>query len=102
MSWSRLGGLRHLGWRAIATIGVRERNRDKSRAVQLDRDKNGTVLNVVTASRTNADVTLRRPLVVPLRQDEESVSVVRFFADDARRLASRAREHLMPTQETRQ
>ena len=49
-------------WDAIATIGMRERSRDKSRALRLDRGKQGTVLNVVVASRTNVNLTLRHPL----------------------------------------
>ena len=80
-------------WAAIATISVRERSRDKSRAVQLDRDKKGTVLNVVIGSRTNVNLTLRHPLVVALPKGEESVNEVRLYADDARGLVSRAREH---------
>ena len=87
-------------WDAIATVGVRERSRDKSRALQLDRDEQGTVLNVVMASRTNVDVTLARPLVLPLRKGEESVTGLRLYADDARGLVSRVRQHLAPREET--
>jgi hypothetical protein len=80
-----------VGWEAIATIGVRERSREKSRAVQLDRDEKGTALNVVIASRTNVNLTLRHPLVVALPKGEESVTAVRLYADDARGLVSRVR-----------
>ena len=83
-----------VSWDAVATIGVRERGRDKSRALQLDRDEAGTVLNVVIGSRTNVDVKLRRPLVVPLRTGEESITELRLYADDAHDLISRAREQL--------
>ena len=83
-----------VSWDAVATIGVRERGRDKSRALQLDRDEAGTVLNVVIGSRTNVDVKLRRPLVVPLRTGEESIVELRLYADDAHDLISRAREQL--------
>ncbi len=78
-------------WEAIATIGVRERSRDKSRAVQLDRDEKGTVLNVVIASRTNVNLTLRHPLIVALPKGEESVTELRLCADDPRGLVSRVR-----------
>ena len=81
-------------WDAVATVGVRERSRDKSRAVQLDRDKKATVLNVVIASRTNVNLTLRHPLVLALPCGEESVTEIRLYADDARGLVSRIRGHL--------
>lgn len=88
-------------WDAIATIGVRERSRDRSRTVQLDRDERGSVLNVVIASRTNVDVTLRRPLVLPLRKGAEPVTGLRLYADDARGLVRRVREHLADREATR-
>jgi hypothetical protein len=52
------------------------------------------VLNVVIASRTNVDITLRRPLVVPLRTGEESITEFRCYVDDARDLVRRARGYL--------
>ena len=82
-------------WDDIATIRARERSRDKSRAIQLDRDEGSAVLNVVIASRTNVDITLRRPLVVPLRTGEESVSELRFYVDDARELVRRVRGYVV-------
>ena len=82
-------------WDDIATIRVRERSRDKSQAVQLDKAEGSAVLNVVIASRTNVDVTLRRPLVVPLRTGEESVTEFRFYVDDARELVRRVRGYLV-------
>ena len=81
-------------WDDIATIRVRERSRDKSRAVQLDKAEGIAVLNVVIASRTNVDITLRRPLVVPLRTGEESITEFRCYVDDARELVRRARGYL--------
>lgn len=84
-------------WEEIAAIGVRERGRERSRALQVDTDDEGSVLNVVIASRTNVDVTLRTPLVVPLRQGDETVTRIRFLSDDARALVGRVREHLEAT-----
>lgn len=81
-------------WDAVASVGARERGRERSRALQLDRDENSTVLNVVTTSRTNVDVKLSQPLVVPLPKGEETVTEIRLFADDSRELVSRARKHL--------
>lgn len=82
---------------AIATIGVQERSRDTSQALQIDRDEQGIVLNVVMASRTNVDLTLGRALAVPVRKGEESITKVRLYADDARELASRVRQNLALT-----
>ena len=82
-------------WDDIATIRVRERSRDKSRAVQLDKAEGIAVLNVVIASRTNVDITLRRPLVVPLRTGEESITEFRCYVDDARELVRWARGYLV-------
>jgi hypothetical protein len=81
-------------WDDIATVRVRERSRDKSRAVQLDKDEGSAVLNVVIASRTNVEITLRGPIVVPLRTGEESVTEFRFYVDDARELVRRVRGYL--------
>jgi hypothetical protein len=81
-------------WEAVESIDLRERNRDRSRALQVDRDEQTTVLNVVTASRTNVDLRLRHPLVLPLRQGAEPVTELRFLADDARALRRQVREHL--------
>lgn len=88
-------------WDAIARVGVRERSRDKSTAIQLDQDEQGTVLNVVVGSRTNVNVTLLRPLVVPLSKGEEPVTEIRLYADDARGLAKHVREHLASSETTR-
>ena len=78
-------------WDAVAGVAVRERGRERSRTVQLDRDDRGTLLHVVVASRTNVDVTFRRPVDIPLPGGTESVNGLRFFADDARELADRVR-----------
>lgn len=52
------------------------------------------MLNVVIASRTNVDVTLRRGLVVPVGRAEELATGIRLYADDARRLVILVREQL--------
>ena len=89
-------------WESIETIGVRVRSRDGSGTLQVDRDEEGNVLNVVMASQTNVDVTLRCPLVVPAgKGKEEQVMSLRLYADDASGLVSRASEHLATSQETR-
>lgn len=88
-------------WDAVATVGVRERSRDTSKALQVDRSEHAVVLNVVMGSRTDVDVRLRRPLLVPVRGGEESVTEVRLYADDPRALVAAAREHLAPAGQPR-
>ena len=43
-------------------------HRDRSRALQVDREEQGNVLKVVIASRTNVNITLRRGLVSLVRE----------------------------------
>jgi hypothetical protein len=91
-------------WDAIASVSVRERSRDRSKAVQVDHDETGDkgdTVHVVMSSRTNVELRLRRPLVVPLPKGDETVTEVRFFADDARALANRVRAHLAEREKTR-
>ncbi len=88
-------------WDAIASVSVRERSRDRSKTVQVDHDEEGDVLHVVMSSRSNVDLRLRRPLVVPLAKGDETVTEVRFFADDARALVNRVRAHLADHDQTR-
>jgi hypothetical protein len=84
----------HLPWEAVAAVAVRQRAREKSRAVQLDRDGAGVVLNVVAGSQTNVDITLRHPLEVALPSGPETVTAIRLHADDARGLVAAARARL--------
>jgi hypothetical protein len=91
-------------WDAIASVSVRERSRDRSKAVQVDRDETGgkgDTVHVVMSSRTNVELRLRRPLVVPLHQGDATVTEVRFFADDARALANRVRSRLTEREKSR-
>ncbi|HWL99348.1 MAG TPA: hypothetical protein VNP20_18545 [Nocardioidaceae bacterium] len=87
-------------WDAIASVSVRERSRDRSKTVQVDHDEKGDILHVVMSSRSNVDLRLRRPLVVPLAKGDETVTEVRFFADDARALVNRVRAHLADHEQT--
>jgi hypothetical protein len=79
-------------WEAIETIVLRERTLDRSRTLQVEKTEQAAVLSVVVASRTNVDVTLGRPLAVPLRKGTESVTELRLYVDDARGLVGRVRE----------
>ncbi len=81
-------------WDAVAAVAVRRRAREKSSAVQLDRDGDSVVLNVVVGSQTTVDVTLRRPLEVTLPSGPETVTAIRLHADDAQGLVSAVRARL--------
>ncbi|MEQ7125882.1 hypothetical protein ABN034_15320 [Actinopolymorpha sp. B11F2] len=81
-------------WEAISAVSVRERSRERSRAVQLDETDAGTTLNVVAASRTNIDLVLQRPFTVTLPHGVQTVTAVRFFADEPRTLVKRMRTNL--------
>jgi hypothetical protein len=81
-------------WEAVAAVAERRRSREKSRAVQLDRQPAGSVLHVVVASQTTVDVTLRRPVEVDLPAGRETVVAVRLHADDGRGLVRAVRERI--------
>ena len=49
------------------------------------RREQAVVLNVVMGSRTDVDVRLRRPMLVPVRGGEESVTEIRLYADEPAR-----------------
>jgi hypothetical protein len=81
-------------WDVIASVTVRERSRQGSRAVQIDETETGTTLHVVVSSRTNIDVALHRPATVTVPRGVQTVTAVRFFADDPRSLVRRIRADL--------
>jgi hypothetical protein len=85
-------------WEAVAGATVRRRARERSRAVQLDRDGGDAVLNVVVASQTTVDVALRHPLQVTLPSGAETVTAIRLHADDARGLVAAVRQRLDRTE----
>lgn len=79
---------------AIAGVAGKLRSPASSKTIQLDREERGTVLSVVMGGQTNVELTLGRPLGVPLRKGPETVVAIRFHADDARGLVARVRERL--------
>jgi hypothetical protein len=81
-------------WEFVRSATERRRSREKSRAVQLDRDPAGSVLNVVVSSQTTVDLALCRPLDVDLPAGRESVVAIRLHADDARGLVRAVRERI--------
>jgi hypothetical protein len=83
-------------WNAVASIGARRRDLPSSRTVQLGRIDSGAVLHVGISSQTNVDVALRDPVTVPLPKGTESITALRFHADDARALVASARQHFTP------
>jgi hypothetical protein len=77
-------------WDAVERVGTRERSVGGSRALHHD----GRVVSVAVGGRTNVDVALSRPLQVPVRGATETVTEVRFFADDPRAVARQAGRRL--------
>ena len=81
-------------WDAIAAIRTRIRSLPTGKTIQFDPD-DASVLSIAMSSQTNVDVVLREPMTVPLPgRAGRPITELRFFADDQRGLADRAREHL--------
>jgi hypothetical protein len=74
-------------WDAVERVSTRERSVGGSRALHYE----DGMLSVVVGGRTNVDVALSRPLRVPVRGATETVTEVRFFADEPRSVADRTR-----------
>ncbi|MBB5873924.1 hypothetical protein F4553_007358 [Allocatelliglobosispora scoriae] len=84
----------HLPWDAIAEIRTRMRSLPTGKTLQFDA-ADASILSVAMSSQTNLDVVLREPMALRLPSGtSEPVTELRFFADDHRGLADRAREHL--------
>jgi hypothetical protein len=83
-----------LPWDAIAAVRVRTRGVDKSRGVQFE----DGVLKLVVASRTDVEVVLHEPRVLPIpKTDGAPVSEVHFAVDDPKALAGLIRAALVPS-----
>lgn len=81
-------------WDAIAAVRVRTRGLEKSRGVQFE----DGVLKLVMASRTDLEVVLHEPRVLPVpRTGGEPVSELHFAVDDPKALAERIRAALVPS-----
>jgi len=83
-------------WEAVAAIRHRRRDCPGSRTVHLDQEEAGTVAQIAMSGQTNIDLVLRRPLTVPLKGGRETVTELRFFADDPRTLVAHARPAVTP------
>jgi hypothetical protein len=82
-------------WSAIGTAGARYRSLPSSRAIQVEQDESGTILNVGVAKQTSVDLVLREPITVQVpKGPTEPVREIRIYADDPAALVARAREHL--------
>ena len=89
-------------WEAVATVGVRERSRDTSKSLQVDRDRAGR-----GAQRGDGQHDRRRRTTAAAAArpgaigSEESVTEIRLYADEPRCLVAAAREHLAPAAQPR-
>lgn len=82
-------------WDAIAAIRTRIRSLPTGKTVQYDLTGPEPILHIAVSSQTNVDVVLRGPTTFPLpKGGSESVTELRFYADDSSALANRAREFL--------
>lgn len=84
----------HVPWDAVARVGTREKDLPSTVwAIQPEETEDGTVLNVGVSGRTNVEVSLREPTTVRSGKGEHVVTALRFWADEPRAIAARAREH---------
>lgn len=84
-------------WDAVASVRHRYRTLPSSRAVQVERVDGRVILNLGAGNQTSVDVTLRRPLTLPIRKaPPEPVNEVRFYADDPTSLVAHAVENHRP------
>ena len=82
-------------WRDVAAVSKAYRSLPSGKGVQVEREGDRTVLNIVMASQTSVDLTLREPVVFALpKGPSEPVDVVRIYADDPDGLVASARRAL--------
>ncbi|MEV6525799.1 hypothetical protein AB0M43_28015 [Longispora sp. NPDC051575] len=78
-------------WSAVASVGPRNRNLDRSRTLQTE----GSALHIAVSSRTSVDIVFRAPTVLGLPGgDTEPLTELRVYADDPAGFVAAAREHL--------
>ncbi|MFY1688107.1 hypothetical protein [Plantactinospora sp. WMMB782] len=82
-------------WTEIAAVHGRYRSLPSSRAVQVEQDGDGPVVNLGTGGQTSVDITLREPSSVHLpKGPSEPTTRVRLYADDRDAFVAAASEHL--------
>ena len=81
-------------WEAVHQIRNVRRDLPSSRAVHLEPTGSASRLSIGVSSQTNVEVVLREPRDVPLPRGSETISELRFHADDPKSLVSHARELL--------
>lgn len=89
----RSGRLRvTIPWDDIATVRAHNRPLPNNRTIQIDDTPTKRTLSITVLSQTNVDVVLRRPTTLALLDGrEETVTELRFYADEARALVAHAR-----------
>jgi hypothetical protein len=82
-------------WEQLTEARYRMRSLEGMRPMQVDENGPVRALSIGVGSQTNVEVTLREPVVLPVRQTAgRPVTELRLYADDARRLDARLREGL--------
>ena len=83
-----------IAWDAVATIAFHRLDLPSSRTLQRTQTDAGTDLQVGVSGQVNVHLTLRHPLSVSTPQGSESITGLRFWADDPRALVTRVRHHV--------
>ncbi|HWG98214.1 MAG TPA: hypothetical protein VNV66_02575 [Pilimelia sp.] len=87
-------------WDAVADLRARYHTLPNGRSIRTEETGSGRILHIATANQTAVDITLRRPLSIPLtRGPSAPVTELRIYADDPKALVARARERLAATRE---
>jgi hypothetical protein len=82
-------------WTDIAAVHGRYRSLPSSKAVQVEHDSDGPVVNLGAGGQTSVDITLREPSSLDLpKGPSEPTTRVRLYADDKDAFVAAAREHL--------
>lgn len=82
-------------WTDIAAVHGRYRSLPSSKAVQVEHDSDGPIVNLGTGGQTSVDITLRGPSSLDLpKGPSEPTTRVRLYADDKDAFVAAARAHL--------
>jgi hypothetical protein len=89
-------------WEPVAAVHRRYRALPSSRAVQLDHDRDGPIVNLGAGGQTNVEVRLREPVPLTLPAGpSEPTTRVRLYADDPAGFVAAVGRHLRSREESR-
>jgi hypothetical protein len=86
-------------WESVGAVHRRYRALPSGRAVQLDRDRDGPIVNLGAGGQVNVEIRLREPVPLALPAGaSEPTSRVRLYADDPAGLVATVGRHLTARQ----